>query len=294
MPQPSRSLLPVAVIVVALLAAAGCGGDEENAAPPTSSKRTTTTVPSPASTTSSTVPNATVTYAVYLVQDEALVTAGRTSSTPATPEIALGALLAGPVGTLEDDLGIRTEIPTATTLHAVTVAGDVATVDLSRAFESGGGSLSMQARVAQVVFTVTQFDGIDRVRFRLDGEPVESIGGEGVMVDGVGRADFANVTPAILVESPTVGESVRSPLHVRGVANTFESTVNYTLTDPDGLIIDEGFTTAAGDAGTLSPFTYDVVFTAPRAGMGSLIVYQVSPADGSHTDVREVPIRMQP
>ena len=54
----------------------------------------------------------------------------------------------------------RPPIPAGTRYLGVEVSGGVATVDLSREFESGGGSLSMISRVAQVVFTVTRIDGI--------------------------------------------------------------------------------------------------------------------------------------
>jgi len=49
----------------------------------------------------------------------------------------------------------------------------------------------MLTRVAQVVYTVTQFPAVQRVAFRLDGKPVSAIGGEGVVVDPpVTHADF--------------------------------------------------------------------------------------------------------
>ena len=237
------------------------------------------------------VPAAASEFVVYLVKDEKLMAAGRHAA-EATPPGAVEALLAGPQGSLEADLGMVTAIPEGTTLNGVTVAGTEATVDLSRSFESGGGSQSMQARAAQVVFTATQFPGVDQVRFALDGTPVTSIGGEGVMVDGVGRADFANVTPAILPESPTPGATVTSPLTLRGIANTFEATVNYTITDPEGLVLEEGFTNATAGTGTWGSFSVDVPYETTRSGMGSVIVYQVSPRDGSRTDLMEVPVRM--
>jgi hypothetical protein len=130
------------------------------------------------------------------------------------------------------------------------------------------------------------------VRFELDGTPVTTIGGEGLIVDNVQRTDFENVLPAILVEAPTPGALVTSPLAVRGMSNTFEATVNYTLTDPEGLVLHEGFTTATSGTGTRGTFAFEVPFTTTRAGMGSIIVYEISPRDGARTNLVEVPVRM--
>lgn len=281
--------LAAAMVVVALgAAAAGCGGSAKTSSP-------TTTTPTASSSTSTTSPPAATTVDVYFVHAQKLAAAGRSVPAPGAPDAALRALLAGPRTGVEHDLGFTSSIPAGTTLNGVTVTGTVATVDLSQSFASGGGSQSMQARVAQIVFTATQFSGIDRVRFRLDGSPVTSIGGEGVMVDGVGRDAFANVTPAILVESPTPGQAVRGTVHVRGIANTFERTVNYTLTDPGGQVLKEGFTTGTGTApGAWGPFAFDISFTAKRSGQGTLTVYQISGESGAHTDVVSVPLQMQP
>ncbi len=64
---------------------------------------------------------------------------------------------------------ITSTIPDNTLLLGVTLTDGVATVDLSREFESGGGSFSMSGRLAQVVYTLTQFPEIESVAFELDG-----------------------------------------------------------------------------------------------------------------------------
>jgi spore germination protein GerM len=258
------------------------------------------------STTTTTAPKAPVTdlseVTVYLIANEHVVAAGREVEGAATPEAAVRALLAGPVGAIESDLGFTSAIPAGTVLHSVSVDGSVATVDLSQQFASGGGSLSMQARVAQVVFTVTQFMPIDHVRFRLDGTPVSTIGGEGLIVDNVDRAAFAGVTPLILVESPTPGETVGAPLHVRGMSNTFEATVNYTVTDSnypnvcsacaEGVLA-EGYTTATAGTGTWGTFDFDIAFDVERAGPILLSVYEISPKDGTRVHETTVPLEVQ-
>src|SRR5690606_15313075 len=106
----------------------------------------------------------------------------REATGPAVAAGALRGLLAGPTDA-ERALGFGTAIPAGTTLNGVVVADGVATVDLSGDFASGGGSASMQARVAQVVFTLTQFPTVDSVDFELDGEPLTALGGEGLLLE---------------------------------------------------------------------------------------------------------------
>ena len=150
----------------------------------------------------------------------------------------------------------------------------------------------MLGRVAQVVFTLTQFPEIEQVQFALDGTPVESIGGEGVSVDGVDRDAFEAVLPMIFVESPTPGEVVTSPITLSGLNNTFEGTVNYTVTDNEGLILEEGFTTGGGGNGTFGPFEATVDYVTTRSGLGAVIVYEISPEDGSQQHLVEIPVQM--
>jgi germination protein M len=291
----------VAVAATFAVAATTSGHDRvlvQNPAP------TSTTLPP--RTTSTTTPKAPVAgrsaVTVYLVADDHIVAAGREVAGPATPEAAVRALVDGPVTAVERSLGFMSAIPPGTVLHSVTVDGPVATVDLSAQFASGLGLFAEQARVAQIVFTVTQFAGIDHVRFRIDGAPLSTTP-EGVRVDNVDRAAFANITPLILVESPTPGETVGAPLHVRGMSNTFEATVNYTVTDPrypnvcpacaDGVLA-EGHTTATAGTGTWGTFEFDIAFDVRRAGPILLSVYENSAKDGTRVHETTIPLEVQP
>ncbi|MFZ1588073.1 MAG: Gmad2 immunoglobulin-like domain-containing protein [Candidatus Microthrix parvicella] len=226
---------------------------------------------------------------VYFAWNEKVGAAGRSSS-PATPEGAIEALLKGP-DAFETDIGMTSAIPDATKLLGVSVSGGTAVVDLSGAFQTGGGSLSMQLRVAQVVFTATQFDEVDRVTIHLDGAPVDGIGGEGVPATEVDRNDSANVTPAVLVESPTPGANVASPLAVSGISNTFEATVNYSIADGDGLIVAEGHTTTTAGNGTWGDFEFTETFENAKPGLGAVIAFQEDAEKGGQRDVYEVPVR---
>jgi hypothetical protein len=161
---------------------------------------------------------------------------------------------AGPTAA-ERAAGLATQIPSGTRLLDLAVSGGVATVDLSGTFDDGGGSLSMVLRVAQVVYTLTQFDTIRSVAFRLDGVPVEAIGGEGVVVSPpVDRADFEGAAPQVLLESVWPGAVVSSPVPFAGTANTFEAKVMWRVERPDGTTVAEGSVDATSGTGTRGTF----------------------------------------
>jgi germination protein M len=282
-----RSLLIIAGVV--LVAAVACGDDSSGPTEPS-----TSTI-GPASTTTSTrpvVPSGTeVDVNVYFAAGEGIATAGRVVEGPAVARGALEALLGGPEG-IEAEIGQVSEIPAGTDLLGIDVAAGRATVDLSGMFESGGGRLSMRLRVAQVVFTLTQFDAVDTVSFRIDGEPVDIIGGEGVHAVDVERSDFADVTPLVLVESPVPGQQVGSPLTISGTANTFEATVNYSVTDDGGSIVDEGLTTATAGNGTFGTFSVTSAFEVDRPGLGAVTGFEISARDGRQVNTYEVPVQL--
>lgn len=210
----------------------------------------------------------------------------------ALAEAAMRELLKGP-NAAEKEFGLGTVVPAGTTLRGVGIANGMATVDMSRTYESGGGSLSMLLRVAQVVYTLTQFDGVDRVAFQLDGTPVEAIGGEGIIVSPpVTRAGFEGQAPAILVESPAPGESVTSPVKVSGSANVFEAQLTVEVTDPDGVIAATRSIAASSGTGTRGSFSAEIPFTVGRTGLGEVVFSSASPKDGKRINIIEIPVQM--
>ena len=228
---------------------------------------------------------------MYFLRGERIGAATRdVPLTRAVARAAMNALLEGPDAT-ERAAGLSTAIPAGTELLDLDVSARVATVDLSRDFERGGGSASMRARVAQAVYTLTQFPTVERIAFRIDGRPVAAIGGEGIVVDApVGRAAFEDVTPPILVEWPGPGDTVPVPLPVRGTANTFEATLFLRVVDATGRTLIDQLVTATSGSGTRGTFSGALDVAAD--GPATLVAYERSAEDGAMIHVVRIPIRV--
>lgn len=274
-------LVSALVLVLGALLVAGCDGGSEQTGP---------TGTPPATSPDGTTTSARTSVAVYFLRGEKVSPVRRTiDATPAVARAAMTALLEGPTEEEAAD-GLASAVPAGTHLRDIALADGVATVDLDGSFGDGGGSASMLGRVAQVVATLTRFPTVQRVAFKLDGEPVEAIGGEGVVVDPpIGRAAIEGQTPQILVESPLPGDVVRNPVRLRGTANVFEATVSIDVRDASGKLVKRTFTTATSGNGTRG--TFDTEVTIPdAAGRVTVVAYEASAKDGTPLHVVRVPL----
>jgi len=105
--------------------------------------------------------------------------------TQAVATAAMNELLAGPTDAeLATWPVLSTQIPEGTELLGLTVSDGVAQVNLSGEFDDGGGTYSMTARLAQVVYTLAQFPTVDAVEFYIEGVAVDVFSGEGIILDG--------------------------------------------------------------------------------------------------------------
>lgn len=273
-----------------LMVVPGCGDDDESAT--TMDETTASTSSSTTATTGEEEPAEPVEVRAYFLRDGFVGPVAREATGDGVASAAMEGLLAGPSAD-EEQAGLATAIPDGTELLGVTITDGVATVDLSEEFGSGGGSASMMGRVAQVVFTLTQFPTVDAVSFEVEGTPVTELGGEGLLLAAPQtRADWEDLTPAILVESPLPFEEVTSPLRITGTANTFEATFRIDVTDGEGLIVYDEPAMATSGTGTRGTFDVSASFEVPRPGIGSVIVFEDSAEDGSPIHIVEIPVRV--
>ncbi len=213
-----QRLAIIVTVLAALMAACGPGGTTD-AGPVTTQPGSNTTEPATSSTTTpdgtdtpatttTTVPGEQTFVDIFLIKDSTHAVAV-TRAVPATPEVAgnaIRALIAGPTDQ-ERDESLSSAIPADTLLLGIVIENNLATIDLGREFESGGGSFAMLGRLAQVVYTLTQFPTVNEVQFKLDGQPVTVFSGEGILLeDPVTRGDYASILPLVPV---TVGAAPR-------------------------------------------------------------------------------------
>jgi hypothetical protein len=296
--------LVVALSGIALLAVWGSVSlhDTKPSAQPTiAAISPTATVTESAATSgspsSSPILTRTLVVSLYFMRGDFIGTAHRTilwTTAPATA--ALKALLAGPSAS-EKAAGLSTTIPSGTKLLGLTIKNGIVTVDLSGQYPAGGGTLSETARLAQVVYTLTQFPRVTGVNFRLDGKPVTVFSGEGVLLTHPQqRTDYESLTPAIFVETPAVGDTVTSPLVVQGTVDTqkvFEAQFAAKLITSGGkTLITKGVIATVG-ATVRRPFGVTLTFASGAGGVsstGTLVVFDPSPKDGQPLSVVKIPL----
>jgi hypothetical protein len=296
-----KRLIGTALMVMLMAAACGSKGPVKVRAvgtSPTPGVRPTTPATSgPSPTPGETTPPApagTLTVQVWFTEGEHLFQGFRTQqATVAVGKAALTQLLAGP-SAAERAAGVQTSVPASTDLLGLSIQDGVATVDLGGAFDDGGGSLSERMRLAQVVYTITQFPTVQGVSFQLDGKAVTTFSGQGIVLDRPQtRQDFEDVLPAIVVDAPRVGQNLSSPASISGTANVFEATVSFQVLDQNGNVVGEGFTTASCGTGCRGDFVATAEYEVDHDQPGTIRVFESSAKDGSAINLVEIPVELR-
>ena len=293
---PAWLLVGLLAVVSAAAFVAACGGSSGGSSPTPTATVTVTSTPSAShspTTAPTATPSPTTTLSLYFLRGEELGVAERRlphTTRPATA--AIEALLAGPTAA-ERAAGLTSAVPSGTRLLGLSIDGTKARVDLSAQFASGGGSLSMQARVAQIVYTLTQFKTAETVTFMLEGSVVEALGGEGLMLgEGQRRSDWRSFEPAIFVERPGVGAVLSSPFILEGTASVFEGSFMARLVDAGGEIASATVQASRGAPGR-GRYRQTITF-GTTAARGVLIVYSQSMEDGSRQNEVRIPVTFSP
>jgi germination protein M len=284
--------IPILLLAVALAATACSDGDDPGPAAASATPSETAPSAPPATPTPATV---TQPVRLWLTLEEFTgLTVRHAEVTP--PRFATAAvteLLKGPTGS-EASNGWGTAIPPGSRLLGIDLANGVATVDLSREFESGGGSLSARMRLAQLVYTLTEFQTVQSVALEIEGQPATTFSSEGIVIDGpMTRDEFEDLVAPIVVHTPIAGQRITSPVRISGTANVFEATVSMEI-----LVGDETaaatFATATCGTGCRGTYSKNVPFQIPQETEALIRVFESSAEDGRPLHVVTVPVVLVP
>ena len=264
LPFAKIAAMRVALVVVLVGAlGAGCGSNSSSVGETTSTitPGTTTTVTvtttQQATTAEPSVAQPMALRLYFLAPDGKLAVVSRHVEHTRRPGAATLRELA------EAPSGMTTEVPSGLQL----------TIDAGHANVSG--AKLDPAALAQLVYALTTFPTVNSV-------------------NGKTRADVEAFVPPILVEQPSPGEEVTSPLHVTGNANTFEATFDYDLKDANGKSLAKDFVTATSGSGTRGTFDFTIPFSVDSPQNGALRVFELSAEDGSVVHERVIPLRLLP
>ncbi|MDX6689996.1 MAG: hypothetical protein QOG15_1453 [Solirubrobacteraceae bacterium] len=280
----------VAGLACAGLAVAGCGTDSGSLGPgptrPAAAPATAvvTTTPDTAVPVTRVPGKPAVLYEAWFIRDGKLYSAQRDGAggVRAVANRALRSLEAGPWPE-EVKAGVSTALEPAAGLRIVSIAGGLATVHTAPGFFAGD-RLRLRQREAQVVYTVTQYPTIRRVRFAARDRQAPG--------RAFTRKSFENVLPAIVVDAPRGGATAHSPVTISGTANVFEATVSMRILDASGTQIARTFTTATCGSGCRGDFSASLRYSVDRTQKGMIQVFEVSAKDGRPTNVVAVPVTL--
>lgn len=200
---------------------------------------------------------------------------------PATPRKLLEQTIAhipGPLG----ETGGTTAIPEDNRLAYLQVR-DGKTAEVVVRGQRPSDDENLHKAQAQIVYTLTQFDGIERVNLTWEGRKSE----------GLTRADFHDLLGPIVLEEPYAVQEVGRAFRLKGIANVYEATVSWRLTGEDGEVFKEGFTTATCGSGCWGTFEDRITLERVPSTRIVLQVFQESAEDGSPMDLVEVPLKVQ-
>lgn len=112
-----------------------------------------------------------------------LVSNSMTFNKSVKPERVLQAAVETLLAQPPEDAKYTTAIPPGTKLLSLSTDETGIHLDLSQEFISGGGSASMSSRLAQIIYTVSTSSDSKPIWINVEGEPLENLGEEGIMVN---------------------------------------------------------------------------------------------------------------
>lgn len=280
----------IATLILAA-AAAACSANTPvtpGAQPPAGSPST-----SPSSTASEPPGKTTVTVYYVVAGAKSMYLAPERheiDKTPAIAKAALDELLRGE--TQDDDHTVPFAEPAA--VNSVVINDKVATVDWNAdvLLHSPVGADVENLAIQSIVYTLTEFPTIAKVRFTVEGRDSGAASNGKLIEDFWGHVGLAgqpwdrdpaiDILEPITLWTPVEGAASSGSLKLTGLASTFEANVAIFLRDAKGKIVVQTSTTAAEAAPARAPFSKTITFNPPTTTQQWTVqVVEHSMEDGS-------------
>ncbi len=184
----------LALLAVCGLATAACGVPTDSAARdlPESDVPFALLAAEAPTTTTSTAPSRPVAVTVFrLGRDERLVGVARQVTSPLSVEKVVAELLKGPASD-ERRKGWRTGLAPETLILSAGISDNIANIDLGGPVATGTQQL---VALAQIVYTATELEGVNGVRFTYQGTRANVLTELGSTAFPVGRAAYPSLAP---------------------------------------------------------------------------------------------------
>jgi hypothetical protein len=279
------------LLVVLALATAACSKGATVSGPGADSTGAPASTPASSSQPSASPGTTRVTIYYLASGAERLYLAPERHTVRRTQAIAKAALEELVHGTAQDS-DHSTPFPRAAKINSVTIRDKVATVDWSaEVLEANAGGNTEALGIQSVVYTLTEFSTIAKVRFTVEGKTsgtasngrnIEDFWGhEGLGGQPWDRDPQIEVLAPITLWTPGNGAHSSGTLRLTGEASTFEGNVGIILRDASGKVVKQTNTTAVG-APDRGPFDTTISFTPPSSAQTwTLQVIEDSAKDGS-------------
>lgn len=276
---------------VLVLGAVGAGGAILAACSGVSPKLgspTTTTTSSTAPPTTTTAPSSasnTAHVSVYFARGSSLGVASTDVAAKSVRFDTMQALFGGPSSTAQA-AGLSTAIPSGSKVEGLSFSGSLAYVDLNGQFFASTTAATFRLRVAQIVYTLTQFSGLSEVQLYLHGLALPNIDTLPT-ARPLTRGDLAGAISDVLLETPAVGDAVSSPISISGISE-ISGTIEIQVVNGAGkLVVSTIATTVVGET-----FNYAYPFTSSDNGSGTVRIFAAPNRSTSSQLVASIPVTL--
>lgn len=192
-PRPRRYGVLGAFLAAVAVVLSACGVGTDTSPNLVASKTVPNHLLTPSSPTTTTAPPSQF-VEIYFLKGQRLVIVSRAAYAPVSVRSAVKALVEGPT-TAEAATGFQSPISTAAPIEVSHLATPTVDVSVGSTFTSLSGR-DQTVAIAQLVFTITAFPEVNKVRVFMNGKPVEVPTANGTIGKGpLTKDQFAAIAP---------------------------------------------------------------------------------------------------